>query len=367
MKTLFTCLVAVMALSVGLMARAEPLPYTKVIGTEFPGEYKHPASFTELDNGDLYLSYYGGGGEYESNSKVWAMRKKRGSKKWSEPEIIADTPFRGEGNPVVWQAPDGVLWLYYNQQYGDTWSETRIKGKVSNDRGKTWSDSFMVIDTTQKSFEAGMMVRARPIVLNNGDYLLGIYHETGFDRENVGADTTSLFLRYNPKTHEWKESNRIYSRMGNLQPSPVQITDDYLVSYSRRGGGYDEIPDGYLVRSESRDGGYTWSRGTDSQFPNPNSATDFIKLQNGNLLLVYNDSMHRRTPLTVAVSTDNDESYPHRRHIAEGRNSFAYPVVLQGQDGTIHIICTTNGRSTILHFEFDEKEILGHTLEGSGK
>jgi hypothetical protein len=32
---------------------ADDIVTTKVIGTEFPGKYKHPASFTELDNGDL--------------------------------------------------------------------------------------------------------------------------------------------------------------------------------------------------------------------------------------------------------------------------------------------------------------------------
>ena len=41
-----------------------------------------------------------------------------------------------------------------------------------------------------------MMVRNRPIVLHDGDYLLPIYHEVGDDTETVGADSTSLFLRY---------------------------------------------------------------------------------------------------------------------------------------------------------------------------
>ena len=38
------------------------------------------------------------------------------------------------------------------------------------------------------------MVRGRPIVLDNGDYLLPIYHETGRDPERVGADSQSEFL-----------------------------------------------------------------------------------------------------------------------------------------------------------------------------
>ncbi len=324
----------------------------KVIGTEFPGAYKHPASFMELSNGDFYVSYYGGGGEYEDESKVWGMRRVAGGDAWTTPVVIADTPFLGEGNPVVWEAPDEVVWLFYVQRYGDTWSDSRIHAKISRDHAQTWSDSFVL------AFEPGMMVRSRPIVLNDGDYLLGVYHEKGHDREVVGRRTSSLFLRYDPETHVWTPTNKIYSRQGNLQPSPVQITDDYLVSYSRRGGGYGPVTDGWLVRSESRDGGRTWKRGKDSAFPNPNAATDFIKLQNGHLMLVYNDSMTSRDPLSVAISTDNDATYPYRVNLAEGDYDFAYPVALQSRDGRIHVLYTAHERSTIYLATFDENVVI---------
>ena len=325
----------------------------KVIGTEFPGKYKHPASFAELTNGDIYLAYYGGGGEYEDESKVWGMRKAKGSSAWTTPKVIADTPFLGEGNPVIWEAPDGVVWLFYVQRYGDTWSSSRILAKLSFDGAQTWSDSLVL------AFEPGMMVRSRPILLNYGDYLLGIYHETGADRENVGAKTCSLFLRFHPQTHQWTPTNRIYSRQGNLQPTPVQIDDNYLISYSRRGGGYDPTTRGWLVRSESHDGGRRWSKGKETKIPNPNAATDFIRLRNGHLLLVYNDNMNDRTPLTVAISTDNDKTYPYRINIGEGNFDFAYPVAVQAADGMIHIVYTANERTTVYHAVFDEKVVLG--------
>ncbi|MCB9782722.1 MAG: exo-alpha-sialidase [Candidatus Omnitrophica bacterium] len=333
-------------------AWSQGIKTTKVIGTEFPGEYKHPASFDQLDNGDLYLAYFGGGGEYEMDSKVWGMRLKKGEEEWSEPEVIADTPFRKEGNPVVWQAPDGLVWLFYVQSYGDTWSDSRIKAKISKDGAQTWSDSFMVAE------ELGMMVRAHPVVLNNGDYLLPVYHETGHDTEIVGKETCSVFLRYNTETHNWDEVDRSYSRVGNLQASVVQLTDDHLIAYARRGGGYDPVDDGWLVKMESFDGGDTWTNGVETDFPNPNAATDLIKLKNGNVMLVYNDNMNDRTPLTVAVSTDGGETWPHKKNIGEGDNSFAYPVLIQAEDGKIHVIYTTNQRTTIMHVVFDEKTIM---------
>ncbi|HTI51018.1 MAG TPA: sialidase family protein [Planctomycetaceae bacterium] len=332
---------------------ADDVVIERVFGPELPGKYKHPASFTELSNGDLYLAYYGGSGEYATDTAVYGARLRKGEKQWSRPAVIANTPFRTDGNAVVWQAPDGLVWLFYLTRYGETWSDSRIKFKISEDGANMWSDPDMI------AFEKGSMVRAAPIVLKNGDYLLPVYHETGNDREIVGPDTTSLFLRFNPKTKEWKETNHVKSRIGNLQPSVVQITDDYLIAYSRRGGGYDGQEDGWLVRSESRDGGYTWSEGRDSQFPNPNSATDFIKLQNGHLLLVYNDSKRTRMPLTIAISTDNDKTYPYKRNIVDKKgDSAAYPFAIQTKDGKIHVLYTSDSRTVVNHASFDETAIL---------
>lgn len=325
---------------------------TRVFGPEHPGPYKHPASITQLDNGDLYLAYYGGEGEYAQDTAVYGARLKKGESEWSNPKIIADTPNRSEGNPVVWQAPDGKVWLFYVNRYGDTWSTSRVKVKLSYDGAHTWSDSFIL------TFEQGTMVRGQPIVLNNGDYLLPMYHETGEDTEYTGSDTSSFFMRYNPKTKQWKETNRIHSPMGNLQAQVVQLSDDYLVCYLRRGGDYEPTDDGYMLRAESHDGGWTWSNAVQTKFKNPNAALDFIKLKNGHLLLVFNDNMNERTPLTVALSTDNDRTYAYCRNIEEGDNTFAYPYAIQTNDGKIHIIYTTNSRTVIKHAVFDEQAIL---------
>ncbi|MCS6776360.1 MAG: exo-alpha-sialidase, partial [Chloroherpetonaceae bacterium] len=169
-----TLLVVPAALAAG--DRAPTITYEKVFGPETPtGKYKHPAAITELANGDLYLVYYGGTGEYAVDTGVFGARLKKGSRKWSAPKRIAHDPFRSVGNAVVWQAPDGPVWLFYVVRWGDTWSTSRIQAKVSYDGARTWSDSFVVTE------EEGTMVRGRPIVLANGDYLLPIYHETGGD------------------------------------------------------------------------------------------------------------------------------------------------------------------------------------------
>jgi len=345
--------VTTMAALVLIGAKPADIVVEKVYGTELPGKYKHPACIEELANGDLYIAYYGGSGEYEPDTAVYAGRLRRGSKTWSKPKIIADTPLHSDGNPVVWQAPDGIVWLFYNVRYGETWSDTRIHCKLSKDGANTWSDAFVVGE------DRGMMVRSRPIRLNDGDYLVPIYHETGHDRENVGADTTSLFLRYNPKTNAWSESSRIHARLGALQPSVVQMSDNHLIAYMRRGGGYDMTANAWMYRAESHDGGQTWTDAAETAFPNPNAAIDFLKLRNGHLLLVYNDSMTDRTPLTVAVSTDGDKTYPFKRNIATGPFDYAYPYAIQTRDGKIHVVYTSHERTRVNHAVFEESAITG--------
>ena len=324
----------------------------RIFGSEHPGLYKHPASITELKNGDLYVAYYGGSGEYSTDTAVYGSRRKFGETNWSSPGVIADTPFHGDGNPVVWQAPDGVVWLFYVNLYGDTWSDARVKAKISTDGAQTWSDSFML------SEERGSMARGKPIVLMDGDYLLPMYHETGNDREIVGPETVSYFLRYHPPTQKWTETNRIHSKQGNLQPQVVQLTNEHLVCFMRRGGGYGPTSSGYIQRSESIDGGHNWSDATDTEFKNPNSAVDVEKLTNGHLVLVYNDHMYERSPLSIAISTDQGKTFPHRRDISGGENSFAYPYMIQTRDGKILVLYTMNYRTTIMLSEFSESAIL---------
>ncbi len=355
MKTPFTGLLVLVALysyAFFSEAKAEEIVYERVIGPEFPGKYKHPATIEEFDNGDLYIAYYGGDGEYAEQTAVYGMRKKAGQDKWSDPEVIADTPFYSDGNAVVWQAPDGVVWLFYVVRFGDTWSTSRIAAKLSLDHGQTWSDSFMV------ALEEGMMVRSRPLLLNSGEYLLPVYRETGHDTESVGPDSVSLFLRFDPKNKKWTLSGPIRSKRGNIQPSVVQLTDNHLLAYCRRGGGYGPGTEGFTVRAESTDGGNTWSEGIDTEFPNPNAAIDLLKLENGHLAFVYNDSPHDRTPLAVAISTDGGKTWPHRKEIAVGDFDYAYPYLIQGKDGKIRLIYTSHSRSQINVATFDEAAIL---------
>jgi predicted neuraminidase len=354
-KMKFIWLCTVIALSLSATASAE-LSIEKVFGPETPGgTYKHPVSIEELPGGDLYIAYHGGEAEYDRDTADFGSRLPKGTKKWTPPKRIADTPNRGEGNAVIWQEPGGLTWLFYVSRYGETWSDSIIKYKYSKDGAETWSDPEII------SFVKGLMVRSQPIQLANGDFLLPIYHERGTDKEHVGEASTSLFARFSKKTKQWTFTDEIHSRLGNIQPAVVQIDPNYFLAYCRRGGSYGHVPDGFIVKTESHDGGRTWSQGVDTKFPNPNSAIDLIKLRNSHLVLIYNDSFYgERMPLTMRVSRDNGKTWPHVRNIVnKPGDSAAYPYIIESADGRIHGVYTSQERTVINHFVIDEADITG--------
>jgi predicted neuraminidase len=264
---------------------------------------------------------------------------------------LASSPMVAMGNPVIWQAPDHRVWLFFVVRPGATWSTSRIGAKISTDQGHTWSDTFMV------TYEAGTMVRSRPITLSDGHYLLPIYHETGANPDWTAPDTGSIFLRFNPTTREWSHSNKVLSRLGNLQAAVVELDPGHLLALCRRGGDYEPGNDGYVVRTESTDGGKTWRPGVETEFPNPNASVELIKLRSGTLLFIYNHSMNERTPLRAVASTDGGRTWPRQLDLADGDGSFSYATAIQTADGRIHVTFTSDGRTVLRRAIFAEDDL----------
>lgn len=126
--------------------QAGELRIERIFGPEIPtGPYKHPACMTELRKGDLYLVYYGGAGEYAIDTGVFGSRLRKGTSQWTTPVRIAHDPFRSVGNGVIWESPDGTVWLFYVVRDGDTWSTSRVQVKVSRDDAETWSEASMLV------------------------------------------------------------------------------------------------------------------------------------------------------------------------------------------------------------------------------
>jgi predicted neuraminidase len=134
----------------------------------------------------------------------------------------------------------------------------------------------------------------------------------------------------------WQTSTPLCGE-GNIQPSIVERNDGALYTLMRDNG---PAPN-RLHESISYDRGETWSDVTDSDLPNPGSGAEIIRLQNGNWLLISNDTEKGRGSLAVQISEDAGKTWPWKRHLEfdeslSGTEQYHYPSIIQGKDGTLH-------------------------------
>ena len=144
----------------------------------------------------------------------------------------------------------------------------------------------------------------------------------------------------------------------NIQASVAKKSNGALVAYMRDNG----PPPQRLPMSISKDLGLTWSPVRDSQLPNPGSGSDIVTLKNGYWAIAYNDTEEGRHSLAVSLSANEGESWEYTRHLEldeSKRITAAYPAIIQGQDGMIHVVYSFDspeepGGEAIKHISFSE-------------
>ncbi len=147
--------------------KTDPARKDAFLPTDCP--QNHAANLLELDNGDLLCVWFGGTQEGIPDISIYMSRLERGSDEWTQAEKLSDDPSRSEQNPVLFQEPDGRLWLMYTAQLSGNQDTAIVRYRTSDDRGRTWSK----IDTLFA--EAGTFIRQPLIVLDNGDWLLPVF------------------------------------------------------------------------------------------------------------------------------------------------------------------------------------------------
>jgi predicted neuraminidase len=292
----------------------------------------HCATLVDLPNGDLMAAWFAGSFETAPDQAIFAARRQIGDSRWTPPTIIVDTPDHADGQPVLYAHPSGALWLFFVTNSGLNWKTAQLKLQRSPD-GIAWGAPEILNE------RLGLMFRSKPLTLRNGSILLPIYDEVHWQ---------SMPMLSTDGGGSWKLGEPIVTPPGNIHPCVVPLSDGRLLAYLRTGGA-----GGSIWRTTSDDGGWTWQEATPTEFPNPNAGIDLLRLRNGHLVLAFNDSPSRRTPLCVALSEDEGQTWNYRRTLEDGDAEFSYPTLLQTSDGNIHCVYT-NRRKTIQHAVFDE-------------
>jgi predicted neuraminidase len=197
----------------------------------------------------------------------------------------------------------------------------------------------------------GWQTKNKAISLDGGRLIVPLYSD-GF--------SFSLMAITDDGGRTWQFSEPLVGP-GNIQPSIARKADGTLVAYMRDNG----PPPQRLHVSTSADRGVTWSTVRDSDLPNPGSGADIVTLRNGHWVLAYNDTEKGRHSLAVSLSTDEGKTWSPTRHLEhsdteEGAPTGAYPSIVQGADGSLHVVYSYQSRAgkTIRHVRFTESWIL---------
>ncbi len=253
----------------------------------------HASTLTVLDNGDILASWFAGSYEKHPDVAIWLSRKQSG--RWSDPIKIADKENIPCWNPVLFNAPNGRLFLFY--KVGKTIPKWRTMVMTSNDNGYTWSDPKELVEG---DVGGRGPVRCKPIVLSNGIWLAPASIETwrmwdSFVDISKDEGQTWGKSQFVPIDHK-----RLQGK-GIIQPTLWESKPGRIHMLLRS-------TEGFIYRSDSDDYGNTWSPAYPTELPNNNSGIDLVKLEDGSLVLVYNPvkgNWAERTPIVCSISKDN--------------------------------------------------------------
>jgi hypothetical protein len=318
----------------------------------------HCSVIVELDSGDLLVGYYAGSGEARPDA-AWVVARRRPSADGFGPlQVIADTPGKPEGNGILMQSGSGALRVIYGTMHGKLdgpagpgvrWVTCDLRMKKSDDRGEAWSDVVMI------QTEPGHVPRCKPTRLDSGEWVFGTEYKDGSSRVWSSSDDGD----------SWEEIGRIPGEP-NQHPSLVERSDGSILALLRPAG-----RQGSVLRSISEDAGRTWTPAERTELPSPFAALDAVRLADGRIGLVWNRSSEERNPLTLALSEDEGETWPHVRDLVTGEGQFHYPAIIQTRDGRLHV-SFTNNRTTIDHVVLSSEWIEGEgealpAWDGSGR
>ncbi len=350
--------------------------------------HNHAPGIAESPNGDLIVSWYRGSGERKADDvAVLGARKRKGGLEWSAPFKMADFPGFPDCNTALFVDSQKRLWLFWPIIFANTWESAltlyRVSSRFSRDGAPEW-DWQGIIPLRPENFEPlmakgweerkklapipesrlkeiepmqkliqdklltrlGWQPRCKPTVLSSGRILLPLYSDTY---------SVCIMAVSDDQGQSWFASAPL-AGFGNIQAAVLERKDRSLVAYMRENGPLDKIR-----MSESRDSGMTWGPVGVADLPNPGSGLDAVKLQNGQWLLVYNDTIQGRSSLAVSISNDEGKSWKWTRHLERRKDgSYHYPAVIQGKDGRIHAVYSyfvAEGK-TMKHAAFNEAWVM---------
>jgi predicted neuraminidase len=320
-------------------ARTNDAPefHEQFVDARFIHPSAHVSSICELPGGRMAAIWYAGSREGASDVGIYVATRDAGvSNAWSTPVSSVTHQSAGEetfryvkkvGNAIVFAGTNNQMHLLYVTTGFGGWSCSQLNLKTSTDGGATWSRSRKL--GLSPFLNISELVKNPPTPLADGGFIVPIYHE-------VIAKFSELLWLQPRKDGFDVVKTRAFGGRTAFQPSLVALNETSALMLNRSAGSVKKI---HATRTS--DGGRTWSALETIDLPNSNSGLDAIRLSDGRLLLVFNDTDSDRDNLRLAISSDDGVTWKRAATlVAEPKEEFSYPTVLQTSDGLIHVTYT---------------------------
>ncbi len=275
-------------------------------------------AFVQLNDGRILFAYthFTGSAGDEGTAHIAGRFSSDNGVTWTrEDQLIL--PNEGQQNTMsvsLLRLKSGPIAFFYLRKNSDY--DCRPYLRISTDEAKTWSEPKLCIE----SIGYFVVNNDRVIQLSTGRLVIPAARHS-LPGEKFGHRAQALCYLSDDDGKTWRQSETVLdappeSKVGLQEPGIVELSDGRIMMLCRTDVGCQ-------LRSYSADGGNTWSPVERTDILSPVSPASFKRIPStGDLLLVWNNHANipenlkgKRTPLSVAVSNDNGQSWQHIKNI----------------------------------------------------
>ncbi|WP_235954685.1 sialidase family protein [Cyclobacterium salsum] len=310
--------------------------YEHVFGDDRPFAQSHASTMIPLDGEEYLVAWFAGSHEKNDDVGIWTAKGKPGN--WSEPELLVKVRNDPHWNPVLFQAPDGKVYLFFKVgkeiDYWETWVQ------VSEDGGDSWSEARELVPGDKGGRGP---VRNHMLVLSDGTWLA-----PASDEKNK---VWTVFVdRSADEGKTWEATDKLemdrneINGEGVIQPALWESKPGHVHMLMRSSSGN-------ICRADSEDYGKTWSPVEEISLPNNNSGIDVAHLGGEKIAVIYNpvsENWGARYPISVSVSLDNGYTWGPKFDIEKGEgdeDELSYPAMFY-EEGHL-VACYTWNRQRV--------------------
>lgn len=273
--------------------------------------------FISLEDGTImfvYSKYSGGSSSDHAPASLAARYSSDGGVTWTkEDEIIV--PNEGGMNVMsvsLLRLQNGDIALFYLRK--NSTEDCIPMLRISQDEGKSWSEPTACITDKEGYF---VLNNDRVIQLQDGRLIMAVSrHSTPGGEWSGGGTLFSYYSDDNGQT--WTSSGQVPNPGEEYiqEPGLIELKDGRVMMYIRARGGFQQL-------SYSSDRGQSWSPVEKSNIPSPVSPATIERIPGSDdWLLVWNnndgskpDIEGKRTPITVAISKDEGQSWEYVKNL----------------------------------------------------